>query len=45
MFEANTFDGREVALFRALTNKERPVARANHLEDGALHGDALHRNT
>ena len=44
MLETNALDGREVALLRALAHKERPIARANHLQNGALHGDALHTN-
>ena len=41
VFEAHTFDGREVALLGALADEKRPVGGANHLEHGALHRDTL----
>ena len=44
MLEAHTLDGREVALLCAFADEERPVRRANHLEDGALHRDTLQTN-
>ena len=44
VFEADALDGWEVALLRAFSDEERPVARANHLENGALHRDTLQRD-
>ena len=41
VFEAYALDGREVALLGAFADEERPIRRANHLEDSALHGNTL----